>query len=98
MNNKATGIGSEATLDRRQIDTETDADYHRSWMARILERLAPAEVSVPRRYSIYTLPDTQFPRECFSQACYYVQTHRIAGMHYVLGEAVCGGIQQHQTS
>jgi hypothetical protein len=36
------------------------------WIERILERLSPAEVSVPRRYSIYTLPHTQFPRKCYS--------------------------------
>jgi hypothetical protein len=64
-------------------------------MKRNLDRLASAEIAVPRRYSIYTLPDKQFPRECFPQACYYVETHRIKGMYYVFGEAVCGGLQQH---
>jgi hypothetical protein len=60
-----------------------------------LVRLAPAEITVPRRYSLYTLPDQQFPTECFGQACYYMQTHRIKGMEYVFGRSLGGGLGNH---
>jgi hypothetical protein len=60
-----------------------------------LVRLAPVEIAVPRRYSLYTLPDEQFPTECFGQACYYVQTHRIKGMEYVFGRSLGGGFGNH---
>ncbi len=67
----------------------------RKWVQRDLERLAFAEIAVPRRYSIHTWPDTLFPRECFPRACYYVELHRIKGIQYVLGKAVSGGFGEH---
>jgi hypothetical protein len=73
-------------------------DHQRSVAERVREqlvRLAPAEVAVPRRYSIYTHPHRQFPTLCFPRACYYVQTHRIKGMEYVFGTSLGGGFGNH---
>lgn len=83
--------GEWPSADTPKTISEGDA----KWMTRNLERLAFAEVSVPHRFSIHTRPDLQFPRKCFETACNYVTLHRVKGMHYVLGEALCGGIQQH---
>lgn len=74
-------------------ETIGDAEFDRRWMDDLLERLALAEVRVPRRYSIYTFPHRQFPRKCFARACYYVKLHRTKGIQCVLGTAVCGGLQ-----
>ena len=65
------------------------------WMKRSICNLAHAEVEVPRRYSLYTDRNTQYPRQCFEEAYRYVDMHRIRGMTYVFGTAVCGGMQQH---
>lgn len=70
-------------------------EHLNEWMTKALDRLAYAEVDVPRRYSIHTDRTQQFPQQCFHEACRYVQLNRIAGMTYVLGTAVCGGMQQH---
>jgi hypothetical protein len=80
-------------------DTIVPEDRHLKVVAdevqKQLVRLAPAEISVPRRYSLYTLPDRQFPTECFPRACYYVQTHRIKGVVYVFGKSLGGGFGHH---
>lgn len=62
-----------------------------AWMKRTLDGLAHAEIAVPRRYAIYTLPDMQFPRECIARAFYYVKTHRInrAGRNHL---CPCGSV------
>jgi hypothetical protein len=60
-----------------------------------LVRLAPAEIAVPRRYSICTLPNQQFPKRCFPEAAYYVRTHRIKGIEYVFGSSLGGGFGNH---
>jgi hypothetical protein len=57
-----------------------------------LQRLAPAEISVCRRYALYTTPLRRFPTQCFNKACYYMMTHRIKGIEYVFGSSLGGGL------
>lgn len=76
-----------------------DADADAKWMQRNLDRLAHAEVAVSNTLSGFAIPEFVFPRECFQRAAYYteayIEENPVAEFYYVLGEALCGGLQQH---
>ena len=62
---------------------------------RELERLAAAEIVVPKRYSRGTLPQYQYWSECFPRAMAYVRRHNIDGLRYVIGDGGLGGFNRH---
>lgn len=80
---------------KKQSDEHRHLQFVTDMVREQLVRLAPAEIAVPRRYSIYTSPHCQFPTLCFPRACHYVQTHRIKGIEYVYGSSLGGGMGNH---
>jgi hypothetical protein len=65
-------------------------------MRRNEELLRPHLVEVPKPWRRQVVPDNYFPGECFSRSIYFVgQSPHLPQALYVIGEAVCGGIQQH---
>jgi hypothetical protein len=69
---------------------------HQDWMYRIDLRLAPHRVEVPRAWRKATTAGYYFPKDCFPRAIQFVRlSPHLPDALYVLGKAVCGGLQQH---
>jgi hypothetical protein len=56
----------------------------------------PYEVEVPRTWHRHVASDKYFPGECYPRSIFFIRcSPHLPQALYVLGEAVCGGIQQH---
>jgi hypothetical protein len=66
------------------------------WMLRNEARLSPHIVEVPKKWRRVATKDHYFPRECYPRAIQFIRySPHLPDALYVLGEAVCGGFQQH---
>jgi hypothetical protein len=66
------------------------------WMSRVAARLEAHKVEVPANWRRSRIADLYFPGECFSRAIQFIQlSPHLPQAMYVLGEATCGGLQQH---
>jgi hypothetical protein len=71
-------------------------EHLQDWMLRTDERLKCHQVEVPKNWRKQVVPEYYFPRECYPRAIYFVRNSpHLPEALYVLGEAACGGIQQH---
>jgi hypothetical protein len=71
-------------------------DHLLEWMLRNEARLAAHRVEVPKPWRKKVILGYYFPRECYPRAIQFVRSSpHLPDALYVLGEAVCGGIQQH---
>jgi hypothetical protein len=70
-------------------------DSLQEWMDREAARLHPHRAEVPKSWRRMAVPGYYFPRECFPRAIYFVREARHLPALYMIGEAVCGGLQQH---
>lgn len=77
-------------------DNNLPDDVAREWLARNQKRLAHAVVTPPKKWHKARIKDTWFPRQCFMRAIQFIQcSPHLPQAHYVFGEALCGGLQQH---
>jgi hypothetical protein len=67
-----------------------------AWMQRNEESLRPHQVDVPKTWRREAIAGYYFPRECYARAIQFMRLSRhLPQVQYYLGEATCGGIQQH---
>lgn len=71
------------------------AEHLYQWIVEIREKMASIEVDVPDAIRKHSSPHMVFPTECFPRACQFIKSAKISNSWYVLGEAWCGGCQQH---
>jgi hypothetical protein len=66
------------------------------WMHRNEERLKPYEVEVPRTFHREVVSDKYYPGACYPRSIFFIRrSPHLPQALYVLGEARCGGRQQH---
>lgn len=75
-------------------------DELRAWMERNDDRLAHCVAEVPDHWRKLSMPDMRFPGDCFSRAIQFLQLFGRKDAHehsalYILGQASCGGRNQH---
>jgi len=77
-------------------ETNLSEEEAREWLEENQQRLAHAVVTPPKEWRKAQFKDMWFPKQCFLRAIQFVQgSPHLPHAHYVLGEARCGGRQQH---
>ncbi len=82
------------------IERKLPLSVLREWMERNDSRLEHCIAEVPRHWRKLSMPDLRFPGQCFCRAVQFLRLFgpKNAQEHnavYVIGTAVCGGVNQH---